>query len=88
MNQVFKALRDFFTRLVKEKELPLNIIGSKFYRTLNQFGVRFPMEIEICNCNEFNDTKMFECNITLFQETFKHTYTEKELKNIIFVISE
>lgn len=88
MNQVFKALRDFFARFANEKELPVDIIGSKFYRTLNQFGIRFPMEIEICRCNEFNGVKMFECNVTLFQETVKHTYTERELKNIIFVLSE
>lgn len=88
MNQVFKALRDFFARFVNEQTLPDNLVGGKYYRILNQFGIRFPMEIEICRCSAFNGIKMFECNVTLFQETFKHTYTEKELKNIIFVLSE
>ena len=88
MQRIFKTIRDFFDSLISEKALLSELVGSNFFRTTRRFGINIPMEIKVVSHGVFDGISMYKCDIYIFSNKIEHTYTEKELKDLIFLVTD
>ena len=91
MTKLLKFLRDSLNRVLKEEStLNTSIIGVSYHRSLKYLGMEIPMIITVESMSTLNGIKLYLCKVSYFQNEspHTHTYTEKELKEIIFFKTE
>lgn len=91
MTKLLRTIRDFLNRILKEENsLNTSIIGVSYHRSFKYLGMEIPMIITVESMSTLNGIKLFHCKVSYFQNktSYTHTYTERELKDMVFLKTE
>lgn len=91
MNRILKIIRDFLNRFLKEENsIDTSIIGVSYHRSFKYLGLEIPIVITVESISKFNGIKLYQCKVSYFQNkvSYTHSFTERELKDMIFFKTE
>lgn len=91
MVKFLRTIRDFLSKILKEEDqLDTSLVGVSYHRTFKYLGVEVPLIITVESVSKLNGIKLYQCKISYFQNktSYTHTYTERELKDMIFLKTE